>query len=247
MTQDAERMIEACDEALFSILTAFQPGDRRSFLGLLNLVRDRQPGYAYLEVGSDLGASLQPALSDPRCAVAYSVDLRVAAQPDERGRHYPFPDNTTAAMVANLRPRVGEAGIAKLRTFDCDLADVPALAIDRPPHLALVDAEHTNRAAFRDGLGVLRHLAPNAVLMFHDANLVFDGLLNFDAMLRDRGGAVWSAFLPDTLFAVALGDLAGPAEAAFAGRAHDPAEFLSRSRINLYREIVAHREHWDVS
>ena len=242
---DADRLIRTRDPSLFRILTAFQPGDQASFLAILNLVRDARPGYAYLEVGSDLGGSLQAPLTDPSCAVAYSVDLRVASQPDERGRSFPFPANTTAAMIENLRPLVGEAGVAKLRTFDCDLAELPAGAVGRPVDVALVDAEHTNRAVFRDALGVLRVMAADAVLMCHDANLVFDGLLNIEAMLRDRGGPVWCGFLPDTLFAVGLGRFAARLEAAFAGVALEPEGFVTRSRAALNREIVANRAHWE--
>jgi hypothetical protein len=90
--------IEALDTSVFAI----QPGhssDRTSFPRVQRLVRTLQPGYAYLEVGSDFGGSLLPHLLDPACRVAVSVDRRPERQPDERGSDCHYVGNSTARML----------------------------------------------------------------------------------------------------------------------------------------------------
>jgi len=88
------------DISLFQIDSQTTRDDRRSFLAVHNAMRSAKDGYVYLECGSHIGGSLLPHILDPRCRLAYSVDKRPAALPDERGVLF-YPDNQTKRMVDN--------------------------------------------------------------------------------------------------------------------------------------------------
>lgn len=118
---DFAEPIQARDVSIFSILTAMSLEDKRSFLEIQNVVRSYKPGYIYLEIGSDLGGSLIAPLLDYRCNRVISIDLRVASQPDERGRRFDFPDNSPARMCSELRNAgVPESAFERMITSDSD-------------------------------------------------------------------------------------------------------------------------------
>ena len=233
-----ERILRG-DTSLFTILTAMSPNDRETFLELQNVIGGLYPGYCYLEVGSDLGGSLIAPLLDSRCGHLASVDLRPDSQPDERGRHFDFPDNSTARMVQLLTDQgVSEQALSRLRTFDADLAEIPFWRIGMRARLAFIDAEHTNQAAFRDWLNVSRFMEQDGIVAFHDANLIFDGLENVQAMLRHQGVHFSAYYLPDTMFIVATGQAAEEASRALRHRSLDAAAFRASARRALNQEIA---------
>src|SRR6516162_9870377 len=97
-SNSAVSKIESLDTTIFAIQPGHNP-DRTSFLRIQRLVRRLQPGYIYLEIGSDIGASLLPHLLDPSCAMAISIDSRPERQPDERGKDFYYPGNSTVRML----------------------------------------------------------------------------------------------------------------------------------------------------
>lgn len=140
--------IEALDTAIFAI----QPGhhaDRTSFLRVQRLIRVLRPGYAYLEIGSDIGGSLLPHLLDPACVAAVSIDPRPDLQADERGVDFHYIGNSTARMLTELGRHTSATELGKLFTIDADASaidpDVPGMRAD----LVLIDGEHTNPRRFR--------------------------------------------------------------------------------------------------
>lgn len=238
LIEDGPARVRAGDPSLFDIQTAFSEADRRGFLAAQNVVAETLGRFVYLEVGSDLGASLVPPLLDDRCSEVISVDLRVLSQPDERGRCFPFEGNTTTRMIETLAALVPPAQMAKLRTFDADVSTLTDREIDRRVRFALIDAEHTNRAVFRDFLALRRLLASDAVVAFHDSNLIFDGLANIEAMLRDGGAAIYTAYVPDKLFVLGFGAFATALAPVLDPLALDPTAFTQRSRVLLNAEIA---------
>jgi len=61
---NAKHAIEQRDIEIFKIHSETTFGDRQSLLTIQNIVRDRVPRYTYLEVGSHLGGTLYPHLTD---------------------------------------------------------------------------------------------------------------------------------------------------------------------------------------
>ena len=91
-----------------------------------------------------------PHVLDPRCRLLYSVDKRPPVQPDERGINFEYQNNSSQRMVATLARYVTATYLAKVRTFDMDASELTTCHIPEKPDLVLIDAEHTNVAAFRD-------------------------------------------------------------------------------------------------
>lgn len=228
------------DISIFSIATAMSPHDRAAFLDIQNIVGSLYPGYSYLEVGSDRGGSLIAPLIDSRCGAAISIDLRPASQPDERGKAYDYPVNGTALMLEALAVSgVPEQAFARLRTFDADIGQLPLWRVGTRARFAFIDAEHTNQAVFRDWLNVCRFLERDAVVAFHDANLVFDALENIQAILRHQAARFVGYYLPDVMFVLGLGAMGPEVRRVFAARALDPGAFIARSRDFLHSQIAA--------
>jgi len=226
--------IARCDPAIYdAISAALTQNDRRSLLLIQNVVRGADPAYCYLEIGSELGGSLFPHLVDDRCGRAISVDLRVQSQPDERGAHFSYAGVTTAKMIETLRPLVPDDELCKLATFDADIAELDRAAIGDQVRLALIDGEHTNRAAFRDFVKVRHFLHEDALVAFHDANLVFDAILNIETMLADGAVEHCGCFLPDFVYAVGLGKFAPLVRHQFGPLGLDREAFIANARRQL--------------
>jgi hypothetical protein len=222
----AVSMIEALDTSVFAI----QPGhysDRTSFLRVQRLVRTIQPGYAYLEVGSDLGGSLLPHLLDPACRVAVSVDPRPESQPDERGSDFHYAGNSTARMLAELGKHANAEELGKLVTQDTDAAAIDRTALTTRPHLVLIDAEHTNVAAFSDFLSVLPLVADDSMITFHDANLVGDTIQIIERFLAYMRTPYSMVILPSCVAVFAFGAFLKPVQTELAPHAEDSQHYFA--------------------
>jgi hypothetical protein len=84
--------------------------DRRSLLAVQRATARRHPEYAYLEIGSHLGGSIQPYLLDPRCSAISSIDPRPSEQPDDRS-----PGFVVRYPEREVRHGAGAAGGAATR------------------------------------------------------------------------------------------------------------------------------------
>lgn len=236
---DYNERIESEDISLFTILTAMSHEDRRTFLKIQNVVRSISLRYVYLEVGSDLGGSLISPLMDTRCEKAISIDIRCQSQPDERGRLFDFPENSSERMRHELRKSgVPESAFQRLTTFDADVSEVTLVEIGTTSQFAFIDAEHTNRAAFRDFLNVRRLIDSSSVVAFHDANLIFDALLNIEEMLVYQKVEFTATYALDCMFVLAFGSLARPIQHVLSDRRVDREQFMARSRQALNQEIA---------
>jgi hypothetical protein len=180
------------------------PWDKRSLLACQHAVRMQWSPYVYLEIGSHLGGSLQPHVLDPACAVMHSIDPRPSQQPDARGQRFGYPGNSTGRMLANLSAAGGETNrvICYEQTSGLLSPDVIVPA----PHLCFIDGEHTDQAVLADFAFCQRVIAPGGLMLFHDAHIIYNALDAIVASL-DRAGTVYRAcHLPDTLFAIELGE-----------------------------------------
>jgi hypothetical protein len=200
-----DERIDRLDLTLFDpIPSQSSAGDRRAWLAVIRAVR-RRGSYTYLEIGSHLGGSLQHVLVDPACRRIYSIDARPLVQPDERGGLFSYQDNSTERMLENLRA-IDASAVAKVRTFDSDASAIDPAQVDDRPRVCLIDGEHTTAAVLRDFAWVRGVAHPDAVILFHDANVVWGALRRIVRDLRGRGAAL---MLDGVTFAVGLGEGAG--------------------------------------
>jgi hypothetical protein len=197
----AER-IAALDVTLFDHIAPAQsePDDRRALLAVHDAVAERGP-FTYLEIGSYLGGSLQTVIADPRCHHIVSIDPRPEAPPDERGGWRPYPDNTTEAMLENLR-NVPGSELGKLETVEASTEDLDPGTLT-VPDLCFIDGEHTNAAVLRDARFCRNLMRGRGVIAFHDSWLVARGIQQF---LREVGRPRRAYPLRAAVFVVELGD-----------------------------------------
>lgn len=204
---DFEKSIADLDLTLFEkIGSQSTDEDKRSLLACQLATRELAPGYAYLEIGSYLGGSIQPHLLDYRCARIYSIDKRPKAQPDERGIDYIYENNSTARMIENLRA-VAPDEMDKLITIDGDTGEIDRSEIKDRVQLCFIDGEHTNQAVVRDFrfcLDVLEEAG--GAIIFHDAQITYNGIADCIDHLKQNFIPFRAYVLPHIVFVVEIGD-----------------------------------------
>jgi hypothetical protein len=182
-----EERIQQLDTQLFEpIYSPTTTLDRLSLLLLQNCVRTASP-YTYLEIGSYLGGSLQTHYIDPRCQQIYSIDNRALAQNDESGAKCRYPGNGLLAMLKNLSDIYPQIEERKVQGFNGDVRQVATAAIKHPPHLCLIDGEHTNQAVVADFLFCLQVAQPDALIGFHRVDVVYQGVGEAKQYLQQQG------------------------------------------------------------
>jgi Methyltransferase domain len=199
-----EDSIGQLDIALFNkIESQTSHNDRRSLLAVQSVVRKMVPDYAYLEIGSYLGGSLQPHILDPQCAKIYSIDKRPIRNPDERGVTYIYRNNSTQRMVDNLRS-VHESGLSKLTCIDASSHEIEAARIETKPQLCFIDGLHLDEAVMRDFFFCMKILGPSGAIVFHDAQITYNALSSVINHLLENHIPFYAYNLPDTLFLIEI-------------------------------------------
>jgi hypothetical protein len=180
---DFEQRLQAMDLSLFdTIETQSMEGDRLAWLAIQRYVR-RAGDYAYLEIGSFRGGSLQQHVADPKCRRAYSIDPRPERSPDNRGRAMQYEGNTTEQMVKNLS-RVPNAQLQRLTCFDTDASALEPSRIAVPPNLCFIDGEHTTEAVLSDFRFCQSVARPDSVIVLHDDDIVTPAIRQLLRLLR---------------------------------------------------------------
>jgi hypothetical protein len=204
---DFEGRLAALDLTLFQyVLSQTTDGDKRSLLGLQRGLREpnREKGYVYLEIGSYLGGSLQPYVADPLCRKIISIDPRPPSLPDIRGAQS-YVENTTQNMLRELG-RVPGADLDKLVTLEEGTDSLNPASIQPQPDFCFVDGEHTDAGVWRDSQFCQAVLKGRGWIAYHDANIVYEGLLAVVTGLQ-RAGTVFRAYnFEDSIFLIELGD-----------------------------------------
>jgi methyltransferase family protein len=180
--------------------------DKRALLALHAANRQRTAErFAYLEIGSHLGGSLQALVVDPACAKIFSIDPRPKVWADERGLDVSCNDNSSARMLQLLGSIPG-ADTSKIETFESDTESLDPRRISSPPDFCLIDGEHTDAAALHDAQFCLKVVSPNGCLAFHDANIVYGGIALFLKELTNGGRQFRPYILSDSIFVIELGN-----------------------------------------
>lgn len=192
------------DDSLYGAIASESTAwDRRALLACQAAVRARQWPYVYLEIGSHLGGSLQPHILDPACAIAHSIDPRPRVQPDARGARFAYPGNSTERMRENLA-RLGDVG--RLRCYERTSSEIDPGSILPKPHLCFIDGEHTDEAVRADFSLCRQVVVSPGLVLFHDAQVVYNGLSQIVDDLDRAGVPFRAATLPDAIFALELGE-----------------------------------------
>ena len=178
--------------------------DKQSLLAVQLAVRGLAGEYNYLEIGSYIGGSIQPHLLDPKCKKIYSIDKRPHSQPDERGVDYIYQNNSTARMMETLK-QVSE-NLDKIVTIDGESKSIEASQIADRIQLCFIDGEHTDEAVVSDFKFCLRVLDDNGAIVFHDAQITYNGIADCIKYLEDNGLDFRAYVLPHIVFVVEIGD-----------------------------------------
>jgi Methyltransferase domain len=201
----AERVAKL-DPYLFGhIHSQTTPTDRTSLLALHLACVQAHSEFAYLEVGSHRGGSMQALIVDDRCTQIVSIDSRPEATPDDRGKLVPYEGNSTARMLEDLRAIPG-ADLEKLRTIEAVTADIDPASIGVEPTLSFIDGEHTHDAALQDARFCRAVMGSGGCVLFHDIDIIARAAAEFILELRKEGVNPVAYPLPDQLFAVEVPD-----------------------------------------
>lgn len=205
-TPSISSRVDALDPSLFATIESQSTAsDQRAMLALHAAARAHFGSFTYLEIGSHIGGSMQALVADPACTSIISLDPRPKVFADERGLPSEYPDNSTERMMEHLA-KVPNADLKKVRAIESDTQRVAPDLISPAPHFCFIDAEHTTVAALNDARFCLKVARPDAVIAFHDANVVFAGIDAFLAELEAAGRAFKAYLLPDAVFVIELGE-----------------------------------------
>jgi Methyltransferase domain len=237
-----DERIRTLDLSLFqSIHSESSSADRRSLLACQRATRNRESPYNYLEIGSHLGGSLQPHIVDPSCGRIYSIDKRPGSMPDERGLRFRYPENTTERMLSALGSIEG-AEVDRLTCLDGDANELGADSIADRIHLCFIDGEHTDEAALRDFRFCLNVVDRPGAIVFHDAQIVYNGILEALRGLKASGRAFHAYNLPDCLLVVELDGFALHEDPAIAAWLLDNYQgYLASLRLNDHFRRIANQ------
>jgi hypothetical protein len=231
-----DERIKGLDIALFSqILSQTTDADKRSLLAAQVCTREYVDQYVYLEIGSHLGGSIQPHLLDPKCRKIYSIDKRPAAQPDERGSRYEYPDNSTERMLS-LLAMVDPERVEKIECIDGDTKSISPSCIHDAPNLCFIDGEHTPAAVLADFDFCLKVCAVGATIVLHDAQIIFRGLRSVVSKLKRARREFSPHALSDAIYVICLDRSLIPTELAkFSSQAREDDLWSPKNDLHLLR------------
>lgn len=204
---DFENAIHELDLRLFEKITSQSTEhDKRSLLAVELALRELRPDYTYLEIGSYLGGSIQPHLLDPKCARIFSIDKRPLSQPDARGFNWIYQNNSTARMLELLSEVAADT--TKIITIDGDTNSIDKSQVSERVDLCFIDGEHTLEAVVRDFKFCLSVLKDNGAIVFHDAQITYDGIAACVEHLQQSGVKFTAYALPNIVFVIEIGEFA---------------------------------------
>jgi hypothetical protein len=182
------------------------PADRRALLSIKEALCAETGSYRYLEVGSHLGGSIQPHISDPRCLGIVSIDPRPLEQPDERWTtNYKYENNSTARML-KLLSAVPGADMGKIQTFEESTESMLPGSIAASADFAFIDGVHTNSAVLRDFHSVRKFLSVPSVLAFHDCFVTPKAFREIrQTLLRERASHQFIYFPESNVVSIVFG------------------------------------------
>jgi len=225
-------------EKCFPIQSQTSLSDKAFILNAMALINQPGDDYSYVEIGSYLGGSLTPFLTDTHCKLVLSIDERERQQEDERGAKFDYVGITHKTMIDNLNAH--GINTEKLQTFDgsIDAIKTPDNAFD----LAFIDGEHTDVACFRDFLWVLPMMKPDAIIMLHDSTLIYKAIRLIQLYLR-KLGLQFNFFKKagSEMSGIFLGKFAKIDIPAVFGTEENPDDFYVAAETAIINHLIANR------
>lgn len=201
---EINKRVKSLDVTLYdTIMSQTTEGDRRSLLAVHRAISDKHNSFAYLEIGSHMGGSIQPYLLDSRCKTIYSIDPRPQQSPDDRSPGYivTYEDNSTERML-RLLASISHEGVAKVKCFDSDACNVDVSQISIRPLIALIDGEHTVKAAKSDFQFCDQVIDRDGVILFHDFDKIYHAILDICSYLDKNKKEYLGLKLEGSVFAI---------------------------------------------
>ena len=94
----------------------------------------------------------------------------------------------------------------KITTLDGDTISIKPTDVADKIDLAFIDGEHTDEAVVRDFRFCLDVLAENGAIMFHDAQITYNGIASSISHLEASGRKFRAYSLPNYAFVIEIGD-----------------------------------------
>jgi hypothetical protein len=141
-------------------------------------------------------------------------------------------------MLGELGQHVRPHELGKLSTIEQDISVVDRSCLTIRPQLVLIDAEHTNVAAFSDFMGVLPLIADDALVTFHDANLVGDAIQMIERFLQHARTPYSLTILPSCVAVFGFGTFVRSMEAALRPYAEPAAAYFAAARQQRHRSVA---------
>ena len=94
----------------------------------------------------------------------------------------------------------------KVTTIDGDTISIKPTDVPDKIDFAFIDGEHTDEAVVRDFRFCLDVLADNGAIMFHDAQITYNGIAASVKYLEEVGRTFRAYSLPNYAFVIEIGD-----------------------------------------
>ena len=192
------------DVSLYEMIPSLTlKSEQRALLAVQRATVGRRDRYAYLEIGSHLGGTIQPHLVDSRCKRIYSVDPRPHSQPDDRSPGFidTYEGNSTERMLELLQMIDAEES-KKIKCFEVDASKIDLRRINVNPDIAFIDGEHTKSAVLSDFLFCDRVVRPDGTIVFHDFGIVYPAIFDICRQLRRKRREYTAVKLENEVFAI---------------------------------------------
>lgn len=196
--------LEILDTSVFDNITSeTNKEDRLSLLALQRSISKITGTYAYLEIGSHLGGSIQPHLLHMSCECIISIDPRPLQQPDDRKNGFIayYDENSTERMINNLS-ELDSSAVKKVITIEKASWEINKNEFKEVPDLALIDGEHTYKAVVSDFKFCKSVVNPKGVIYFHDYHHIHKAITDICRTLKNDGVFHIPVKLGGSIFAI---------------------------------------------
>ena len=155
--------------------------DKLVILNVIKVIKKNKKKFNYLEIGSFLGGSLTPFLSEKKCQLVMSIDKRKQKQDDERNEEWSYKNIDEKDMVNGLKKH--GLNTSKLKTFN---GDIKNFKTKKKFDLSFIDGIHTDINTFSDFLNVLKLTTKDCIVLFHDSSIIFKSISMINLLLSNQ-------------------------------------------------------------
>lgn len=108
--------------------------------------------------------------------------------------------------MLSLLKEVAPDQLDKITTIDSDTRNIEPSQIPDKMQLCFIDGEHTDEAVLADFRFCLNVLDESGLILFHDAEIIYNGIADCIQYLKDNSIKFRAYNLPLIVFAIEIGD-----------------------------------------